>query len=106
MIEMGNWMVNTQIFSAFPSITDRSVAVNKYLNNVSITPIDETQTNFQESLGKCQRYETQSLDLYGEKKKIIRECLVSALKHIIKVSNSALMSKADVLLSQMGKIQR
>ena len=66
-------------------------------------PIGITQTNFPEQLRKVQRFELQHFELYDEKKKIMMECVVSALKHKINISNSHLMRNADGLLSGMDK---
>ena len=38
----------SNLFFFLPSITDRSEDVNQYLNNINITPIDDTQIAFQQ----------------------------------------------------------
>ena len=49
-----------------------------------------------------QRFE-QRLDLFGEKKKVMRECVVNVLKRIAIVSNVNLVENADGLLSRREK---
>lgn len=49
-----------------------------------------------------QRFE-QHLDLFGEKKKVMRECVVNVLKRIAIVSNVNLVENADGLLSRREK---
>ena len=49
-----------------------------------------------------QRFE-QRLDLFGEKKKVMRECVVNVLKRIAIVSNVNLVENADGLLSRRQK---
>ena len=61
------------------------------MNNINITPTDITQSNLEQWLGQEQLFEPQYLELYGEKKKMMRECVASAIKPMIKVSNLNLM---------------
>ena len=49
-----------------------------------------------------QRFE-QHLDLFDEKKKVMRECVVNVLKRIAIVSNVNLVENADGLLSRREK---
>ena len=79
IIESGELV--SELFLA--KITDRSEEVNRYLNKISVTPTDITQLNFQQWLGQGRQFESLNIELYGEKKKLIGECAVCALKYII-----------------------
>ena len=58
-----------------PPITDRSESINKYLNKLSIFPVDITQfgTNFNPS----------KLDLFGLEKNTMADEVVKCLKWVI-----------------------
>lgn len=43
------------------------------------------------------------MELFGVKKKIMRQCVISALKNMVQISNSNLMRNADALLAEMDK---
>ena len=77
--------------------------VNKYLNNVSIKPLDITQADFKQWTESGLDLEPQYLELSGEKKKITRECVVSVLKHMVQISNSNLVRNADDSLARIDK---
>lgn len=64
-----------------PSITNRSKDINKYLENVSISPIDITQKQF-DDWGSCPL------------------CLMQCLRHTNHISNSNLVRNADAFLYQ------
>ena len=81
-------------FFFLPSITDKSEELNRYLNNISSTPIDSARF-----LDQGHQSETHYLKLYGEKKKLMKECVVCTLKH----TNLNLMRNAGGILSKMDK---
>ena len=73
----------SDLFFFLPSITERSDKVNEYLNNINITLLDSTQNNFKQWLAPGQKLEPQHLELFGEKKKVMRHCVVAALKQML-----------------------
>ena len=77
--------------------------VSKYLNNVSIKTLDITQADFKQWTESGLGLEPQYLELFGEKKKIMRECVVSVLKHMVQISNSNLLRNADDSLARIDK---
>ena len=79
----------------------RSQDVNKYLNNASTRAVDITQADFKPQTESDVNFKAEYLGLFGENKRIMKECVVSALKHMFKVSNSNLMRNADSLLATM-----
>ena len=84
MIESGELEAeHSDLFFFLSSVTDRSEGVDKYLNNGSIPPIYLTQKYFSHWLEPGQTFEPHYLDLFGEKKKIRRERVISSLKHML-----------------------
>ena len=91
-VEMSN------IFFFLPSITDRSGKINKYLNNVSICPIDITQ---QQLNGWAEAwFDPSKLDTYGLEKNTMTDAVIKCLKHMNDISNSNIIHNADGLLSR------
>ena len=86
---------NTYFF--LPSITDRSKEINKYLNNVSISPTDVSQQQLNMWAGTS--FDPSKLDLYGPDEKLITNVVEECLRHINDVSNSNTVCNADGLLS-------
>ena len=86
---------NTYFF--LPPITYRSKEINKYLNNVSISPIDLSQQQLNMWAGSS--FDPSKLDLYGPDEKLITNVVEECLRHINDVSNSNTVRNADGLLS-------
>ena len=80
----------SKLFFFLPSVTGRSEEVNQCLNNVSIKPVDIVQSDFKQWIVSGKDSESHYLDLFGEKKPIARNCVVSVLKQA-RISNSNLM---------------
>ena len=85
------------------SVTDRSEEVNQYLNNVSIRPTGIAQYDFNQWIESGEDFEPHYSELFGEKKHIARNCMASALKHIVRISNPNLMKTPDGLIAKMDK---
>lgn len=80
------------------SVTDRSEEINQYLKNVSISPVDIKREEFDK--WASQEFDPLQLDLYGNHKKVMMNCLVEALKHICRICYSNIVRNADDLLSR------
>ena len=99
MIETGeNDSEFSGIYFFLPSITDRSEDINKYLKNVSISPNDITQKQFNDWAG-CE-FNPAKLDLFGADKTIMSAAVTQCVRHINDISNSNLVRNADTFLSQ------
>ena len=86
------------LYFFLPLITDRSEEINQYLNNLTISPVDIKKVELDKWAG--QQFDPLRLDLYGDQKKVMTECIVEALKHICRISNSNIVQNADGLLSR------
>ena len=82
------------IYYFLPSITDRSEEINKYLNNVSVTPIDITQDQLNTSTNS-KDVNPAELDLFGVNKKITANSVIKSLNYMNDISNSNLTINAD-----------
>ena len=92
-------MANVQIFFFFLlSITGRSEDINKYLNNVSIFPVDITQSQLNGWAGT--NFDLSKLDFFDLEKNTMADAVVKCLKHMNKIPNSNLVRNADGLLSR------
>ena len=99
MIETGELDTDfSKIYFFFPSVTDRCEDITKYLKNVSISPNDITQEQFNDWAG-CE-FNTAKLDLFGADKTIMSSAVIQCLRHISDISNSNLVRNADAFLSQ------
>ena len=105
LIATGRWLKlvrliqNFQIFIFFlPSITNRSEDINQYLKNVSISPIDITQKQFDDWAGY--EFNPAKLDLFGPDKSNMSGAVIHCLRHINDMSNSNLFRNADAFLSR------
>ena len=99
MIETGEFDLDfSKIYFFFPSVTDRCEDITKYLKNVSISPNDITQEQFNDWPG-CE-FNTAKLDLFGADKTIMSSAVIQCLRHISDISNSNLVRNADAFLSQ------
>ena len=92
------WIGLSKLYFFLPSVTDRAEEISKYLNDVSLLPIDITQGDFKQWLPD-QNFEPHYLDLYGENKKIMLEYVVKALKHVAQISNANIVRNPDGLFS-------
>ena len=88
----------SNIYFFLPSITDRSEDINQYLKNVSISPIDITQKQFDGWAG-CE-FNPENLDLFGPDKSIMYGSVIQCLRHINDITNSNLLRNAHAFLSQ------
>ena len=93
MIESGEVQGDfSNIYFFLPAITNRSEDINHYLNNVSISPIDITQSQLNDRAGT--KFDPSKLDMFGLQK------VVKCLKHMNDVPNSNILRNADGLLSR------
>ena len=91
MIEAGEIdSESSNIYFFLPSITDRTEDTNKYLKNVSTSPIDITQKQFDDSTG-CS-FNPAKLDLLA--------AVIQCLRHTSDISNSNLVKNVDAFLYQ------
>ena len=74
---------HSELFFLLPSITDRLQQIKKHTNNVSVSRTDLTQEDFSQWLELCQKFEPHHLDLSGEMKKLMTDCVVRTSKHIL-----------------------
>ena len=88
----------SNIFFFLLSITGRSEDINKYLNNVSIFPVDITQSQLNGWAGT--NFDLSKLDFFGLEKNTMADAVVKCLKHMNKIPNSNLVRNADGLLSR------
>ena len=88
----------SNIYFFLPSITNRSKDINQYLKNVSISPIDITQKQFNDWAG-CE-FNPAKLDLFGTDKTIMSGAVIKCLRYISDISNLNLVRNADAFLSQ------
>ena len=72
----------SNIYFFLPSITDRSEDINKYLNNVSIFPVDITQSQLNAWAGTD--FDPSKPDLFGIEKNTMADAVVKFLKHIMR----------------------
>ena len=87
-----------QFFFSLPSITDRSEEINKYLNNVSVTPIDISQNQL--NTWAETDFNPAELDLFGMNKAIMSNAVIKCLKYMNDISSSNLTRNADGVLSR------
>ena len=87
------------IYYFLPSITDQSEEINKYLNNVSVSPIDITQDQLNTSTNS-RDVDPAELDLFGVNKKITANSVIKSLNYMNDISNSNLTINADGVLSR------
>ena len=87
----------SNIYCFLPSITDRSEEINKYLNNVSVTPIDITQNQLN-TWTDLKDFNPAELDLFGVNKMITTNSVIRCLKYMNDISNSSLTRNADGVL--------
>ena len=57
------------MFFFLPSATDRKKGLNHCMDNVSLQPVEITQTNFAEWIESSIDFEPQNLGMFGEKRK-------------------------------------
>ena len=88
----------SKIYFFLPSITDRCEDINKYLKNISISPIDITQKQFND-WADCE-FNPAKLGLFGADKTIMSSAVIQCLRHINDISNSNRVRNADAFLSQ------
>ena len=89
---------SSNIYFLLPSITDRSEDFNIYLRNVSISPIDITQKQYNDWAG-CS-FNPEKLDVLGTDKAVLSAAVIQCLRHINNISNSNLVKNADAILYQ------
>ena len=79
------------------SITDRSEEINKYLNNVSVTSVNisQTQLNTWAEID----FNPAEFDLFGMNKTVMSYAVIKCLKYMNDISNSNLTRNADGVLS-------
>ena len=80
------------------SITDRLEEINKYLNNVSVTPIDISQNQL--NTWAETDFNPAELNLLGMNKAIMSNAVIKCLKYMNDISNSNLTRNADIVLSR------
>ena len=68
-------------------ITDRKEVVNQFMDNVSLCPVEVIQADFKEWIESSGTFEPPILEMFGAKRKVARDCVVSALKHMVNVYN-------------------
>ena len=88
----------SNLYYFLPSFTNRSEEINKYLNNVSITPIDDSQDQLNTSAETV--FNPAELDLFGMNKTIMVNAVIKCLKYMNDISNSNLTRNADGVLSR------
>ena len=99
MIESGEADAEFSNIYFFPSsITSRNEEINKYLKNVSISPIDITQQQFNNWAGVDSN--PAKLDLFGADKAIMSAAVVECLRHINNICNSNVVRNPEALLSK------
>ena len=81
-----------------PSITDRSEEINKYLNDVSVTPIDISQNQL--NTWDETDFNPAELDLFGMNKTIMSNAVIKCLKYMDDISNINLTRNAVAVLSR------
>ena len=82
----------SKIYFSFPSTTDRSEEINKYMNCVNIHPLDFDEKEFGDDFNPSR------LDFVGDKKEQTTQSVVNMLKRITEISNTNLIKNADGLL--------
>ena len=98
MIENGEVENNySNLYYFLPSITDRLEEINKYLNNVSVTPINISQN--QSNTWAETDFNPAELDLFGMNKTIMYNAVIKCLKYMNDISNSNLTRNADGVIS-------
>ena len=70
-----------------------------FQRNISLHQIDIVLSEFGELSENSYDFEPQCMKGYVEKRNLPRNCLVPALKHMVKVSNSNLLRDANGLLA-------
>ena len=88
----------SNLYYFLPSFTNRSEEINKYLNNVSITPIDDSQDQLNTWAETV--FNPAELDLFGMNKTIMVNAVIKCLKYMNDISNSNLTRNADGVLSR------
>lgn len=71
------------------------------MNHVSLHSDDIPQEDFIELREKSSKFQPQFLKRYGEEKNITHDCLVSALKQMVKVSNKNFLRSGNGLLEKL-----
>ena len=71
------------------------------MNHVSLHSDDITQEDFIELREKSSEFQPQFLKRYGEEKNITHDCLFSALKQMVKVSNKKILRSGNGLLEKL-----
>ena len=89
----------SNIYYFLPSITDQSEEINKYLTNVSVTPIDITQNQLNVWADSTD-FNPAELDLFGVNKTITFNSDIKCLEYMSNISNSNLTRNADGVLSR------
>ena len=95
---MARLIQNFQIFFFLPTITDRNEDIDKYLKNLSISPINITEEQFNKWAGVD--FNPAKLDMFGADKTIRSAAVIECLRHINSVSNSNVLKNTDALLSK------
>ena len=99
MIESGEVKGDfSNIYFFLPVITNRSKEINQYLNNVSISPIDITQSQLNDWART--KFDPSKLNLFGLEINTMTDAVVKCLKHMNDVSNSNIIRNADDFLSR------
>ena len=85
-------------------MTDRKK--NQHKKNVSLhttdTPCGEFQVWFSNGLvSSSVQFNPPDLEVFGERKKVAREIVIVALKHMFQISHSNIVRKADNLTSEV-----
>ena len=88
----------SNLYYFLPSITDRLEEINKYLNNVSVTPINISQNQL--NTWADTDFNPAELNLFGMNKTIMYNAVIKCLKYMNDISNSNLTRNADGVLSR------
>ena len=75
-----------------------SEEINQYLNNVSLSPVEITQSHLNNWADTT--FDPTNLDLFGREKNTMIDAVVKCLKHLNDVSNSNIVRNADGLLAR------
>ena len=97
-IESGQAEGNFSNIFFFLAITDRSEKINQYLNNISIFPIEITQSQLNNWVGT--KFDPFKLDLFALEKNSMTDAVVKRLKHMNDISNSNIVRDGNGLLSK------
>ena len=88
----------SNIYFLLPAITDWSEEINRYLNKVSISPIEFSQEQLDNWPGT--KFDPSKLDLLGLEKNTISDAIIKSLKHVNNISNSNIVRNVNGVLSR------